>query len=380
MVLDALGIQEFGGCRSATLNLIEGLIQEQSDDELVVLLSQAELFSGNGRRLRQIIFPSQGRMRDRVRLQFVLPRLLRELKADVVHHVKNLTTFWVPCKQVVTLHDLTILRHPDMFPKFEVAYWRSLERLALKAADHVIAISSATADDLSRYYGLSAQKLTVIYNSYDPIFSPVRTSNDSVVRSMFGLTGDYVLHVGNIWKKKNLPTLVDAFALLVKDHGFAGKLALVGHEYHKGREPALIDRIRSLGLEDRVVLTGAVSQEDLASLYRGAAVFVFPSFHEGFGLGPIEAMASGVPVVAYASEAVREVVADAAVLVDGARDARALAEAVRYALDSSVRDTLVEAGIRQAQRFSRSRQGRQTWELYRRVTGSPASVAGKRSA
>jgi len=370
VVLDALGINAPGGGRSATLNLVEGLLALDTGDQYAMLVSEYENLAGDHGQLRQIRVRPAGRLIDRLRLQWILPRVVREVRADLVHYTKNLCTFFSPCPSVATVYDLTILAYPELFPLVDVLYWRSIQRRSLASVDHVIAISQATAADICRHYKLRSDKVSVIYPGYDPVYDSSPSAGADEVRRKFGILGDYLLHVGSISRKKNLVTLVKAFALLREELGFGGQLVLVGREYNKAKEHSLSEAIRQLGLAGAVIRTGSVEQLDLRNLYAHARVCVFPSLHEGFGLVPLEAMASGVPVVVSGSSAVREVVGDAGILIDSVDDCHELAFAISHALHDKVRAQLISAGLERARRFSREACAAATWQLYQRVAGS----------
>src|SRR5581483_2420884 len=160
-----------------------------------------------------------------------------------------------------------------------------VQPLALRAATRVVTISHCAAAELAESYRLPPDKLTVVYDSYAPIFTPT-AGDPAAVRRRYAIDGTYVLHVGSISKKKNLTTLVRAFARL-RRRGVVDKLVLVGRVYQKGQDG------------------------ELPGLYRGAAATAFPSLHEGFGMVPIEAMACGTPVVTSRGGALPEVVGDA---------------------------------------------------------------------
>jgi glycosyltransferase involved in cell wall biosynthesis len=368
VILEALGIGCPGGTRSASLNLVEGLLALDTGDDYVLLSSQHERLSGDGP-VQQFVLPPMGRMLDRLRLQLFLPRLVTRYGASLVHHTKHLCTFFLPCPHVVTIHDVTMLRYPALFSRADVLYYRAVEPHSLAGAARIIASSEATAADLRRFYGLPASKIEVIHLGYDAIFDAPARGTGRLTARRFGVKGDYLLHVGSISRKKNLLTLVRAFDLLRRQRGYDGSLLLVGREYYQGKERRLGAVLEELGLTDKVVLTGAVGQEDLRELYATAELFAFPSLHEGFGLVPLEAMACGVPVVAAGSSAVREVVGDAGILVEPGEDYVVLAEAMWQALQPGEKSRLSSAGLARARLFSRATAASRTSTLYHQVTG-----------
>jgi glycosyltransferase involved in cell wall biosynthesis len=368
VAVDALGIDQLGGPRTVALNLLDALIEADRETELVVFLSRPERLGAAGRRVRQVVAGRLSPHLARLWAQAVMPLYARRWGASLLHHLKGLTVVGAPCPTVVTVHDLTILRHPDLYPAFEGWYWRRVQPRALGAATQLVAVSKTTADDLERLYGVPAGRVEVIYNSIAPAFSPGPA--DRAVLRRYGLECDFVLHVGSISRKKNLVTLARAFDRLVR-RGMPLKLALVGRVYQKGSDEELGPLVDAAGLRERVVFTGPVTEEELVALYRAASAVAFPSLHEGFGLVPVEAMACGAPVVASTGGALGEVVGDAALLLRDGRDDAELAEALgRVIQDPACRAGLIERGRRRAGLFTPAEAARRTLAVYRRVARS----------
>lgn len=366
IAVDALGISQPGGGRSATLNLLQPLLDMDQDNEYLVFLDRPEpCLEGYGN-LRQIIAPFGQRLATRAWAQITWPTLLRREGVQVIHHTKNLTTFASPCASVVTIHDLTILVHPEVYPRFDVAYWRTIEPFCLRHVDRIIAVSPITARDLMRYYDIPAQRIETICEGIDDLFKPAQASEVSRVRAKYRLPESYLLHVGSISPKKNLATLARAYARLVRQGDFEGALLLVGRSYWKGGDRALDEFIAQKAPVGRIIRTGPVPQKDLPGLYTGATCFVFPSLHEGFGLVPLEALACGTPVVATRVGVLEDMIADAAVFLDDPRDDAALAKRIGELLrDDGLRERLRVAGLCLAPSFSRKQAARRTLDLYK---------------
>ena len=373
VLIEALGIHYTGGGRSATLNLLTALFALDHETDYLVLLSQPEpvlqTAAGN---VRQMIAPTKNRFALRLWAQSVIPFLARQ--RDLIHFVKNLTVLGVPAKTVVTLYDMTTLLYPELFPRSDVWFWRWVQPRMLRRVDRVIAISRTTARDLQELYHLPPEAITTIYPACAPHFRPASAQEIRRVWEKYGLPSNVVLHVGRIDRKKNLPTLVRAFARFQQQNDFDGHLVLVGEEYPKSRDPALGETIRALHLSDRVRFTGPVPDEDLPALYSGAALAAFPSLHEGFGIVAVEAMACGVPLVVSDAGALREVVGDAALVIPSPRDVEALAEAMtRLWRDAELRRELRRRGLQLSQRFRPETVARQTLALYRELVGALSS-------
>lgn len=254
-----------------------------------------------------------------------------------------------PARTVVTVHDVTPMRFPGyQFGLSQLAWrlaWRGVQR-----AQHVIVVSSFVAAELEGCLKLAAPHIFVVPEGVSPHFCPQPAERQAAVRSRYLLEGQrLVLHLGHTHPRKNLPTLLRALALL-RQQGIAFAFVQIGgrpNESHK-------KLIRELGLEQAVHFVGRVSDMDLVALYSTAAVFVFPSLYEGFGLPVLEAMACGTPVVASNAASLPEVVGEAGLLLDP-NSPLALAEAIAQVLD----DHALAAELRQ-RGLERARQS--TWE------------------
>ncbi len=370
ILIEALGIHYTGGGRSATLNLLEPLFRLDAETEYTVLLSQPEptleTVAGN---VRQVVAPIKHRLGLRLWAQAVIPFLARDY--DLVHFVKNLAVFGVSAKTAVTVYDLTILLYPHLFPRLDVWYWRWIQPVMLRQADRVIAISNATAQDLQRLYHLSPAAMNTIYPACNSQFKPATEDDIQRVKKEYHLPDHTVIHVGRIDRKKNLSSLLHAFSMFQRQSDFDGKLVLVGEEYPKSLDTTLDHTMERHQIVDDVIFTGAVPSGDLPGLYSSAMMVVFPSFHEGFGLVAVEAMACGTPLVVTDAGAIREVVGDAALIVDSPDDVETLSHCMlRLWEDPNLREELRRKGLQVAERFSQEKAARQTLDLYREVIGA----------
>lgn len=297
--------------------------------------------------------------------QTVLPVALARYKADIVHGLVNVLPLASGLPGVVTVHDLSFVRTPQMLPPLKRAYLTRLCAASVAHARCVIAVSRQTAADVARFFAAPAAKIHVVHNGVSTAFAPGDAESSALFRRAKGLPDRYFLYLGTLEPRKNLELLVRAFARWRSEGGTAVstvKLVLAGGQgwYYD----TIFAQVKDLGLAEAVIFPGFVPAAELPDWYRGAELFVYPSVYEGFGLPVLEAMACGVPVVCSQADSLLEVAGDAAVTF-GVGDEQALAAALRSLSENPAkRDFLRRQGLVQAARFSWSQAGRQTIELY----------------
>lgn len=293
----------------------------------------------------------------------LLPAVVRGLRLDLFHGPNHYLPRRTRVPQIVTYHDVADVLFAEGADRVrrEATLRRTLSR-----ADEVVALSRRTLADLHAF-GMPSDRGRVIYQGAN-LSSDRRPSAGEItaVRVKFQLSGRYLLFVGSLVPRKNVPLLVRAYAHLVPDLEPDTKLVLAGAD--DGDEAARVRQlVADLGLADRVVFTGYLTNAELAGLYGGASVFVLPSRYEGFGMILLEAMAAGVPVVCTAAGSLPEVVGDAGLLVPD-DDPGAMAAAVRRVLSSpSLAAELVAKGSARLTAFSWRDTAAQTLALYREV-------------
>lgn len=266
------------------------------------------------------------------------------------------------CATVATVHDFAYLRFPEFFP-FDRRAMHSRIIRSLERATALAVPSGFTMDELRDVAPSLAAKATVVPWPIAPQFCPATEEGgpaDELAR--LGLLRPYILAVGTLEPRKNLAALLDAMQLLWSQEHMKLQLVIAGREGWMNRE--LLQRIRQLQREGRVRYLGGLAEEDLPRVYRHAAVAVYPSLYEGFGLPVLEAMASGTPVITSNNSALREIGEGAALLVDP-RDPASLAGAIRRAVeDSGLRKRMRENGLAKAALYSHERAASQMLGVY----------------
>jgi len=300
------------------------------------------------------------------RLQLPLPVESFTGPVDLFHSPDfTLPPAW-RARTLVTVHDLSFLRYPEGADPRLRAYLMDAVPRSVRRADHVLADSQNTRDDLVALLGVPPEKITVVYPGVEPRFRPLDDPGVlSAVRERYRLPERFILHVGTLEPRKNLVRLMEAYALL-SEHGVAtDEVSLVVAGGRGWLYEGIFQAVERLGLAGRVTFTGFVRDEDLPALYNLADLFVFPSVYEGFGLPPLEAMACGTPVVVSNTSSLPEVVGQAGLLVSPT-DVGALAEAMARALrNGELRARLRARGLEQARRFTWQKVAEETLRAYR---------------
>lgn len=293
--------------------------------------------------------------------QTVLPFDSRRHHLDLLHAPLHVAPFAGRTPAVITVHDLAFLTYPDRVPRSRRLYLTPGTRWSARRARRIIAVSRRTAGDLMSWLDLPASRIEVIPLAPPASIEAVTGPALDAFRQRAGAGQPFLLCVGTLEPRKNLITLLRAFASLRTK--IPHQLVLVGPEgWLNG---GLGEAVGSLGLRDRVRLTGFVSDDDLSGWYSAADCFVFPSVYEGFGLPPLEAMRCGAPVVTSNVSSLPEVVDDAALMVDPL-DVDAIATAILQAVsDPALAADLRARGFERAAEFSWQRTARETLAVYR---------------
>jgi glycosyltransferase involved in cell wall biosynthesis len=269
-------------------------------------------------------------------------------------------------KHVVTIHDVSVLDHPEWFSRrFSAWYSFLLPRLAKNAA-HILTVSEFSRKRLSQTLGLDTNCISVVPRPISSRFRPMKTTIIDQVLTRLALPRNYVLSLGSLEPRKNIARLLEAWSLLLARKALAEDV----HMVVVGGKSSLYRNVNLTSVPDRVLFTGYVADEHLPALYTDALAFVYPSIYEGFGSPPLEAMACGAPVVASSSTSIPEVVGRAALLVDPL-EVESIADGIRSILeDPNLRETMRIAGLERAKLFNWDNSARLVWETLNKLASS----------
>ena len=294
-----------------------------------------------------------------------LPRAARRGRVDLIHAPAYTAPFWSPAPVVLTIHDVSYARHPEWYPYRRDWLRRAFYRQSAYAASLVLTVSTFSATEIMEVYSIPQARIAVVPLGVDGAFSPAAESDLASLPA--GVSEPFLLHVGDLHERRNLPVIVEALAAARQQFGALAALSLVLAGIDRGVADALSEMADHAGMSDAVVCLGAVSEERLRDLYHRAIALVYPSLYEGFGLPLLEAMASGTPVIASRAASIPEVVGAGGILLDPL-DVRGWTEAmVEIVNDHHRRADLRAAGLRRAAQFTWERTARLTLDAYKRV-------------
>lgn len=352
-----------GGISQYTINLIQALGDLVVDGSFTIFHSRREertfLPSGNVRFIRHNLWtPCHFRFEKQTLALELLPYNL-----DVLHSPDFIPPLWGAARRIVTVHDLTFLFYPEFLTAESRRYYNDQIEYAVSAADHILADSEATRNDIINLLGVSPSLVTTVYLAANPVYtaSYAKTEVAGTIDRL-GVGEGFILAVGTIEPRKNLVTLFRAYQQLRQTTMLTPKLVLVGKKGWGYDE--ILQAIDALSLRESVIHLEDVSDVELAHLYRAARVLAMPSHYEGFGLPALEAMHGGCPVIVSVRGSLPEVVGEAAITLDP-DDADAWSSALIRVLDfPELADEMRVAGLAQAAQFTWQKTASQTLAVY----------------
>ncbi len=366
-----------GGFKTYTENLISALAKVDAVNEYVLYLDREPdlgTFLPDRQNFTYRVVPSPLPFFGMVwREQSQIPRQVKKDRLDLFHSPCLSGPLQIGCPYIVTIHDM-IWISPNKFGsngsgpasarrKLQEWYYQFVPRIAARRALAIITVSEFSRASIMEYLSIPADKIFVTHEAASPAYRPLsdKTQIEETL-TKYALTGKYILAIGSADPRKNVRTLLHAYALLPDTVREEYQLVIVWN--HGYLTNAMEDEVLQLGLKGQVRFLEWVTNEDLVALYNAATVFVFPSLYEGFGLPLIEAMACGTPVVAADNSSIPEIV-DQAALLTPAEDPERMAGTIALVLsDEVVRTRLIAMGFERAANFSWQLCARQTMEIY----------------
>jgi glycosyltransferase involved in cell wall biosynthesis len=346
------------------LRLVEALANlDPPDDEFVLLQSRKDkssIIHSNGFTRKSLWTPSHNRF-EQPALGFEVSRL----KLDLLHSPDFIPPFRRNCKSVITIHDLAFLLYPHFLTKESARYYGQIDR-AWRKTDHIIAVSEATKQDSIKMLGVPEKKISVIHEAANPIYRQLPTHEaQQRVEEEYKFGRNFILFVSTIEPRKNLPSLLQAYRHLRDKYKRDELLVLSGSKGWLWEE--VYETVSQLNLENDVAFLGRVPSADLVYLYNAARLLVHPSFYEGFGLTPLEAMTCGTPIIVSNTAALPEVVGDAGLMINP-HDIDGLTVAMwRVLTEEDLRQELSHKGLKRAAKFSWQKAARETLEVYHKL-------------
>ncbi len=291
--------------------------------------------------------------------QLFLPlNLYFQNKVDVFFSPAHYAPRFCPVPLVVTIHDLSYFYYPNEFLKKDLYKLRNWTKYSVKKASKIISVSKTTKKDLMKFYEIPDEKITVIYNG-GPRRHPEQGAKRRVEGSL-NLSKPYILFVGTLQPRKNINVLIDAFSILVKTSPDI-KLVITGKKGWLFTE--IFKKVTELNLEDKIIFTDHISDDELTWLYKNALCFVMPSLYEGFGIPILEAMENSCPVISSFSSSLPEVAGEAALYFDPTNSSDLLEKINQLLINKDLKNDLIKKGKERVKQFSWEKSAKETLEI-----------------
>lgn len=344
-------VKEASGIGQAIINILNVMMNEDSENDFF-LFTYDEIKLPFSLKNNWQIVDYGGKNHKQIRYFTALPHILKEMKIEVFFGTRHyLPPFNHKIRYVALVHDLIPLRMPELFTKQHLLRFKIFTAICRFQADSYLTVSNATKADVIRYMKIPAEKIEVSPLGASSRFSPERDEKAiSEVMERFGIRDKYLLCLSTVEPRKNMLRTIKAYEKCILEKNLPYKLVIVGGKGWNNGE--IYDYVNEKNLQNDVIFTGYVSNEDVRNIYANASLFIYASLCEGFGLPPLEAMQSGIPVITSNNSSLPEVAGDACILVDP-YNIDEICDAIMKILGSEeLQKEMREKGIEQAKKFS----------------------------
>lgn len=366
------GTYRQAGVSKYTEHLINHLAKLDSANEYLIYFGNgsrpAQFAAGSNFQLRASRLDTEKPLTRIAWEQGIAPGVLLRDRPEVLHCPVNVMPLATFCPTVVTIHDLGFMRFPKRYKATKRRYLHIMTTLTARRAAHIITPSESGRQEVIELLRVAPHKVTAIAEGFAPHFRPLPTEEVAVWRKENDIPERFVLYVGTLEPRKNVPLLLRAFARWRREQPEASTgVALVLGGAKGWLYEEIFRLVQELGLSEVVQFRGYISENDLPLWYNSAYCFVYPSVYEGFGLPPLEAMACGCPVITSNTSSLPEVVGEAGLMVGPDDEAALTGLLSRLLTDEAERARLSKAGLARAAQFSWLKAARQTLAIYEQV-------------
>jgi len=296
---------------------------------------------------------------------WALPAYVRKNPVDVFH-TQYIAPFWLPknVKLVLTIHDISFIFFPQFIKKSDLFFLKTLIPRSLRMAAKIIAVSQFTKDEIERYYQIPTEKVAVIPNGVDfELFNKNIAQNKlGEIKKKYNLPEKFLLYIGTLQPRKNIPVLIEAMKSLNIP------LIIAGNRKAHNFDQKIDEAIEKFDFAGKIIFPGWIDEEDKPALYKLADCFVFPSLYEGFGIPIVEAMAAGTPVVSSSSSCLPEIGGDGALFADPKKPEEFAQKIQQILLDENLRDSLIKKGVEVTKKYTWQKNAKKTLAIYESLT------------
>jgi len=367
--VDAREIQDgtYTGIGRPLVNFLN-YFSKQGNADTCVLFTERDIQLNFGPRVSNVVIPSTNTL---MWDQWLLPKAIKKEKIDLFYSPYYKIPLLKPCLMVSAILDLMYLAYEPYYREMSLlskVYYAVMGRIFAFRADKILTCSQYSKQDIEHFYGVNPKKIEIIPLSIAPIyFSAQNSSKISEIKKKYQIKRRYILYMGNFKPHKNVAGLINAFTLIAPLFTDVS-LVLAGPKEHTYLQ--LVEMVKIHKLEDRVIFTGKIFETDEPQyLYQGAEVLVMPTFYEGFGLPPLEAMACGVAVISSRVTSVPEIVGDAGILIDPSNTSD-LAHAIKKILNGpALKQELINKGLRHAKNYESEQIARDMYDFLKKQSG-----------